>query len=408
MNNVDMDLRLQKDPLADETIRLIIEEEGIDRVNQILVELISSKEIPEIKNISLQNYFMESQKFIHDLDEDLIKQGQDFFEKHGPGLSAMLLCKSLPATYACANGAEVVYRTGQFMASKNQGLAPFTKRLMETAQFVINVMSEGGLNKSSKGIISAQKVRLMHAAIRYYLQKNHKKGHHHHVWDTEKLGEPINQEDMLGTLLSFSVFPIQGLEKLGVTVSPQEKKAYLYTWTVVGKILGVHPDIIPATFEEGEILGQKILDEQKAPSEAGHKLTEACVEFLKAVIPGEEFDGFPEAFMRFLLGDDLADIVGLDKHSSTKSTLVIKAVCKVFQIADHQKDESKLICAISERFNMLILQGVLNYFYKGQSVEFTIPPSLRKKWKIDNQPTWKEIISSPSLFNFRLSLQKHN
>ena len=69
------------------------------------------------------------------------------------------MCKSLPEAYVCANGAKVLYTTGR-MTEQSGNLNVFTRRLMETAQFVINVCSPGGLSDTGSGIITAQKVRL--------------------------------------------------------------------------------------------------------------------------------------------------------------------------------------------------------------------------------------------------------
>jgi hypothetical protein len=45
---------------------------------------------------------------------------------------------------------------------------PF-RRIVETAQFVLDVMAPDGLGHSGRGVRSAQKVRLMHAAIRHLI-----------------------------------------------------------------------------------------------------------------------------------------------------------------------------------------------------------------------------------------------
>ena len=69
------------------------------------------------------------------------------------------------------------------------------------------------------GIRTVQKVRLMHAAVRHGL---------HHVenlkWDELFFGVPINQEDLAGTLLTFSFLSIDGLRKLGANISSEAAK----------------------------------------------------------------------------------------------------------------------------------------------------------------------------------------
>jgi hypothetical protein len=48
-------------------------------------------------------------------------------------------------------------------------------------------------------------------------------------WKTE-WNVPVNQEDLLLTLMSFSWVVMDGLEKLGVTVSPTDQEAYLHSY----------------------------------------------------------------------------------------------------------------------------------------------------------------------------------
>ncbi|WP_281614310.1 oxygenase MpaB family protein [Flammeovirga sp. SubArs3] len=404
MSNTLVNLRGMTDPLADNLIQTYIQNNGINKINELFETITTNNEISEIKDDALRDFFEKSSVEIlsDNVDHDLIDQGQKFFEKHGPILSLMLLCKSLPATYSCGNGAEVVYRTGRFMESKRKGLEPFINRLMETAQFVINVMSQDGMDSEGSGLVTAKKVRLMHASIRYYLK------HSNHVsWDTEELGEPINQEDMLGTLLSFSVFPVQGLEQLGITVSDEEKKAYYYTWKLVGLVMGVEPSIIPETFDEGAVTGQKILEEQRKPTEGGKILTKSCVDFLKAATPGTHYDDFPEAFMHFLLGDEICETVGIETHTSFTSKVFIRTLSKVLQIFDQGKDESALLCEITETFNVFLLQHMLDFYYKEKEVEFNIPPSLKKNWIAPKaKKEYENIFSTKTIFNYRITLQK--
>src|SRR6201999_3276000 len=125
---------------------------------------------------------------------------QEVFACYGPQICLCLLCKSLPEAYACAKGAQVLYRTGR-LTDQDGTMRTFTRRLMETSQFVVNVCIPGGLEPNGKGIVTSQKVRLIHAAIRYFIKKGE--------WDVATLGEPINQEDMAGTLQSFSTLILQ-------------------------------------------------------------------------------------------------------------------------------------------------------------------------------------------------------
>src|SRR5690606_21151437 len=136
-------------------------------------------------------------------DQAAIAPGQELFAEHGPLILMCLGHYSLPAAYAAAKGVEVLHRTAYLEKRP-------AKRLFETTQMVIDVMSPGGLAAAGRGVRTAQKVRLMHAMVRHLIQHDPEQ-----PWDAS-LGVPINQEDLAGTLMTFSWLTLDGLAKLGV------------------------------------------------------------------------------------------------------------------------------------------------------------------------------------------------
>ena len=130
-------------------------------------------------------------------DEDLIALGQQVYIRHGVWISVLLTFKSLPECYACAKGAEVLFRTGR-LNEQNGSLETFSRRIAETAQFVFFSMKPKGLSSDGKGLRATQKVRLIHAVIRYYIKQQ--------GWDVAAYDEPINQEDMAGNAYGFFCF----------------------------------------------------------------------------------------------------------------------------------------------------------------------------------------------------------
>src|SRR5262245_15657081 len=78
----------------------------------------------------------------------------------GPEIIMTLFCYGLPSCYAAAKGVQVLALTTRLFSNP-------TRRVIETAQMVVDVMAPGGLAARGRGIRTAQKVRLMHAAVRY-------------------------------------------------------------------------------------------------------------------------------------------------------------------------------------------------------------------------------------------------
>lgn len=367
--------RLKTDPLADNVIRSIISTSETEKVNGIFSHLRDNMEV-DIQQLPpiVRTYFEETAILPSWIDQEKIKIGQKVFATYGPEISLCLLCKSLPEAYACANGAKVLYATGR-MTEQNGSLNVFTRRLMETAQFVVNVCSPGGLDPKGSGIVTAQKVRLIHAAVRYYIKK-------HGSWP-KAYGEPINQQDMAGTLQSFSTLTLQGLERLDIQLSEEEKEGYYHCWRVAGHIVGLEEELNPPTHQEGLALGEAILADQVKPSAEGHTLTMAVCDFMTEMLPGNIFKHTPEVIIRYLVGDKIAENLQLDDETNLIDKIVPRFMGFLFHTSEEVENKSHFFEKIIQHLNLHLLQGMLNHFNENKQVRFYIPPDLRNDWNLD-------------------------
>ena len=392
--------RYKSDPIADEVIAKIIEGGSLDSVNLIFDHVMKNQEIPsdEMPD-ALRNYFEETAALPAWANKGLIREGEKFFQEHGSQICMMLLCKSLPTMYACRKGAKVLGMSGRFMEKAGGDMKSFNRRLMETAQFLIDIMGPNGLGADGHGIRTAQKVRLIHAAIRYYLTERHQ-------WNTDEFGIPINQLDLTTTLMSFSVWPLEGLEQIGIDTTPQQREAFMHVWRVVGHILGINADLIPANFAEGKAWADTVLNREKGASEEGEKLTAGCITFLEYIIPGTVFDFFPKRYVRFLIGDELADMLGVERHENISARLLEKGFRFITDKWDDYKDQSTIMRKLSVRFNMAFLEGMVLYFNDYKEATLYIPPSLKENWEKSARGSgWHDVVHSPSAGNWRVSLQ---
>jgi hypothetical protein len=189
--------------------------------------------------------------------------GEAFFAEYGPEVVMLLGSYSLPAAYAAAKGARVLCRT-EFLEKAAR------LRLFQTAQMIVDVMSPGGLGPAGKGIRAVQKVRLLHASIRHLILTDSR------PWDTA-LGVPINQEDLAGTMMTFSTVILDGLRKFDITVPPAHAAAYLDAWCVIGRMMGIREELIPEDLESARVLTDTIQRRQIATSPEGRRLTSALL-----------------------------------------------------------------------------------------------------------------------------------
>jgi hypothetical protein len=286
-------MRETADPPADSTIRTVFESGDTAAVQGVLNTLRHDDDIvPENLPGPVRDY-LEALPEIPEPDRALIIDGQKLFSDHGPEILAILACYSLPAAYAARKGVQVLYRTGYLQNRANI-------RLFQTSQMVIDVMTPGGLGPKGRGRITAQKVRLMHAAIRHLLLSDTK-----NPWSPE-FGVPINQEDLAGTLMTFTHVIHDGLNKLGVAVGTWPP-GYLNAWQVVARLLGILPELIPSTPDDATELSAIIDRRQIAPSPEGRALTESLLQMLGHYSP-PGFKRMPAALMRHFLPEELINL----------------------------------------------------------------------------------------------------
>ncbi len=293
-------LRQTGDPLADDVIQRLHDTEGIAGVRTMFGWLNSSESTSSYKII---NEFIEQNNTLPDFaDKKLMQQGIQFFQKNQNQIGLMLACYSLPYCYAGADGAKVLAMSQRIQTDT-------LKRLEETGEFVQIITQEKNWT-NGEATRKILKVRLMHAAIRFFTE-------YHGKWDLA-WGKPVNQEDMAGTNGAFSYIVIRGLRKSGEEPSESDSEAYLHFWNVVSTIMGIDKQLIPNNLREAFMIDKVIAKRQFRPSEEGKLLTKALLDTIEKFIENPLLKSFPAAQMRYLMGDKVADILGIPAVSFEK------------------------------------------------------------------------------------------
>ncbi len=226
-----------------------------------------------------------------------MKSGAVFFSRHSEMIMSLLGLLSLPYCYNAANGAMVLYLSERIRKDT-------AKRLYETALFVWEVMSPHAFLDGGKAYTEILKVRLMHAAIRRYTLSSGK-------WN-DRWGLPVNQEDMAGTNLSFSFIVVRGLRLLGFTISREEQEAFLHLWNVIGYLTGLEDELIAKDPKTARELDRMISKRQFRASAHGRELTGALTAHIMSVNNSKATANDILGLMRYLLGPDIADQLGID------------------------------------------------------------------------------------------------
>ena len=284
------------DDAADEIIQKLVEQEGISFVRQLMpflsdYQAISFQNQPQI----LQNFLSENTVFPAFFDKKNLIRATDFYRENQQNIALVLGLYSLPYCYLGADGAKVLYLSERI---RNDTY----KRLLETGNFLKAVMSYD--NWSQQRIFAiCLKVRLLHAAIRYFTM-------HSNRWDLT-WGHPINQEDMLGTNLAFSLIVLRGMKKIGYQTDESYENAYLNTWNVIGFLLGIKPEIMPTSYLEAVKIDKLISERQFRQSPESQALTASLMQVIRGFAPNKVIGDLLQEQSRFLLGKKYAQMLGI-------------------------------------------------------------------------------------------------
>jgi hypothetical protein len=301
-------------------------------------------------------------------DSSAIEAAQNLFVDHGPEILTTLGCYALPSAYAAAKGVKVLHQTAYLAKRPN-------RRLFRTMQMVVDVMEPGGLGPEGHGIRTIQKVRLIHAAIRHELL--HDKANQ---WDAS-FGVPINQEDLAGTLLTFSFLAVDGLRKLGANISIEAAQAYLDAWCGIGSLLGVVPEMIPHNLEDGASLRDQIRRRQFVPSNEGREMTRALIEMLQKNSP-PLLEGIPTGLMRLFMEREIADYLGIPE--SRLHEYLAQVLVEFAKFVDRDLEASHWQAMLFRHHILSLIEGMIKVEAGPQRDFFRLPTHLHRKWRGGN------------------------
>jgi hypothetical protein len=305
------------------------------------------------------------------LDADLLAAGVDFFDEWGVEIGLALFCCALPIGYAAGPVAHVLDLTARLETDAR-------RRVFETAQMVLDVTTPGGLEPGRPGHTTALQVRLMHAAVRHLVEHDPRvrrtcadvdEPHWCPEW-----GTPLSQEHLLGALLAFGYAMVRALDTLGLDYDERGAAGYLHLWSVVGHLMGIRPDVLPVGMDEARRAYDLLERRDVAATAAGRRLTQALVSLLDDCGPARVLRGLPVATMRALLGDDLADVVGLPRAGWQRH--VLTTVRPLIDGVGAAGAHDRLVRATIRRFTRTVMVAFVQTERRGGRPPFTVPEHL--------------------------------
>lgn len=375
-------LRLQGDELADETVGALFAGGQMHHFNTLMrcFER-SGQALPEGLPDVARDYLEATASPPDWVDWDVMESARMFFIDNNVHISTALSFAAMPACYVVPHGARLLAATHALDYPSN--------RMAATGQFTVYLMREDAFEADGRFIPAAQKVRLLHASIRHHLRREG-------AWDEATWGVPICQEDMIGAQMMFSIQVLDALDRLGVRVTQEGAEAYYYAWRVVGAMLGVDPGAAPATLEEARDFSDLYMSAYMGPSPEGVELTRQLIDMYEKVVPGTMLDPVVPALIRYLMGDTVADWLGVPRSGFDRLVPALPAILGVLEKA---QASSPLAGMLLERLGVLTTMFELSSLTRGRVMQYSVPDHLKSEYGVRPQRAgrWSPPPVSPRL-----------
>lgn len=380
-------LREVGDPLADEAVAGFFGDVEAVVPGELFVRLVRHVKLPEEEQVpAIRSFFLIAAQRPDWVDDEAVVRGQEFFNRLVAHQFTALYLSSLPNAYAAAKGVQVLRMTGRLQTDT-------LRRLNETGQFMMDIAGPGAMKPEGVGIDRILHVRLMHAAVRWMITHDASIRRVDNlapplvediedIEDIEEIelvwsrqwGVPTNQEDLLGTWLTFTAVVYDAFDASGVDYTEQNIADHLHLWRVVAHYLGIDPPLVPASRAEANILRTRIFSRQQAPCAAGEAMTAALVGLANDRIPKFARPMMPSAFRHFL-GDSVSDMVGLPPANWTAH--LFRVLSAFTRVLTRGEERHVLHARVSAFIGRHLLNGILKEVRHGDRPTFQIPTHLR-------------------------------
>jgi ER-bound oxygenase mpaB/B'/Rubber oxygenase, catalytic domain len=358
-------LRRAGDEFADSTVDALFAHGDVGRFNTIMRWFSTSgQDLPDGVPAEAREYLEATRMPPAWVDWDVIEVARQFFADNNVHISTALAFAAMPAGYATPHIAKLL--------STTHSLEYPARRMAETGQFTVYMMQPDAFESGGRFIPSLQKVRLLHASIRHHL---HREGR----WDEAELGVPICQEDMIGSLMGFSIHVLDALHRLGIRMTVAQAEAYYYAWRITGIMLGCDPAAVPADTTSAREFFDAYMLRHMGPSPEGARLTHQLIELYQEVIPGKTLDPAVPAVIRYLVGDTVADWLEVPRSHWDTAVNLVPVVLGIWEAIENSGPAGRWVI---ERVGRVTTNLELSALTGGRVMHYAIPEQLKDDYAV--------------------------
>ena len=311
----------------------------------------------------------------------------DVFLDWGALSAAAHICASLPETYAIPRIAKLLNLTRQL----DKDPVHADRRLWFTVRMCVDILVEGGLSPTGQGLVAVQRLRLIHAMVRMFVQRRLVTPQRlaglgtGALWDTEN-GQPISQLELLYTLLTFSHVIVRSFDRWSCGLTPFQREAYIHVWNVAGANLGIRPELLPRSAADAERIFEHIKRTRGGPSPHASELGGALVNYWTSLMPAivrEHAGKLMQLVVSELISPETARINGLDTLPEFDPE-ALHLVKKFLGASDREfrdlyEDAPESRKAAAAIVSLLVRKA--SQPYQDQSGIFDIPDMLYDRWQ---------------------------
>lgn len=182
-------------------------------------------------------------------------------------------------------------------------------------------MSPESIQPGGDGHIACIRVRLLHASVRKKILTLTKAKPQY--FDVESFGVPINDQDTIATISTFSAQLIWiALPAQGIFMKKDEIDDYIALWRLVAWYMGTPIEQF-RTAETTKAYMESVLGPDLVPSKSSQVLAGNIISCLANEPPSHPSADYLSSMARFLNGPGLSDALAIPKTSFFTNTLVV-------------------------------------------------------------------------------------
>lgn len=305
---------------------------------------------------ALQDYLCEARQLPQWIEPGKVGCAEAVFARIGMLAPTLLACASLPEADVAVDPLA----------------QPLDERVRAAAGLQCAVLLGGGLlDPHGAGVAQVLKLRLVNAIARHLVVRGNPSEALAHGaaipalrpegadrwrtlfargWDLRTKGLPRNQEELAYALLTQHYVFLRSLRRLGQGLNRQEEGAWLHAWNLVGHLLGIEEQLLPATMQEAEALFARL--QQNAVALAGARyavpgvvrygtradprpaLAAELMHALQDEIDSRIRKPWPLLLARRLCGPATAQTLGLDGRAGRTSRLLFALAMGAARVID--------------------------------------------------------------------------